>query len=114
MAQESSQKDTQDFASLSDAIIPSNIYLKSWCQTDQGRPPHIPSVPLGLNMYTPAFGSAFPSPAITERPMSFSDPSLFNNSAFTANSLQQSDVTRNDQNREVGNALLSRSQTDPC
>lgn len=65
-------------------------------------------------MYTPALGSAFPTPAITERPMSFSDASLSNNPTFSANSHQQFEATPIDQNREVGDVLIYYLQADSC
>lgn len=105
MAQHPTNQDTQDFANLTDSLIPSNIYMSSWGQTDGQKIQDIQSFP--FNMFTPSFGSMFPLSNNPGNPSTLSDANNHNTAAFNLNSLQQMDSTSsNEQDREVGEPLL--------
>lgn len=106
MAEQSSDQDTRDFASLTDAIIPSNIYLNSWSPTVLPTSSETHTFPSSFNMFGPTFGGIFPLQNSTGNPIT---PI---HTAFRANSLQQFDPATQNQDREVGYALDPQSYTD--
>lgn len=108
MAPRSSDQDTLDFAGLTDAIIPSSIYLNSWNQPDLLTSPSIQSYPFGFNMFAPAFDGMLPLSSGTENQIPVSDPMMPNHYAVTADSLQPFDPSAHNQNRGVGNSSQPR------
>jgi hypothetical protein len=103
MAEQSSDQDTQDFASLTDALIPSNIYLNSWSRTGLPSSSETQPFPSSFNMFSPTYGGMFPMPNNTGNPLPLRDTILTpNHTAFHANSLQQFDLALQNQDRGVG------------
>lgn len=111
MAQQPSDRDKLDFTSLTDAIIPSNLYLNSWNETGQPRSLGTQTFPSGLNMFPPTFGS-IPLSDTQGSSEPVANTATENHTAFSANALQQFDADTHGQDRGVGNTLNTRSQTD--
>jgi YT521-B-like domain len=112
MAEQSSDQDTQDFASLTDALIPSTIYLNSWSQT--GLPASSEAQPFAssFNMFSPTYGGLFPMQNSPRNPLLLQDTVAPNHAAFHANSLQQFDFASQNQDRGVGLTLNPTSCAD--
>ena len=102
MAEQSSDQDTQDFASLTDALIPSNIYLNSWSRTVLPPSSEAQPFPSSFNMFSPTYGGIFPMQNSTGNSLLLQDTVTPNHSAFHANSLQQFDFASQKQDRGVG------------
>ena len=112
MAQQPSDQDNQDYASLTEAIIPSNIYLNSWSSAALPVTPSIQNFASGSDMIFPALGSMFPLQNATETAVPPTGITTSNHAAFDANAGRQLIPATHDQDRGVGNALTDRSHTD--
>ena len=111
MAQKPSIHDTQDFANLTDALIPSNIYLNSWSPSDLPKSSDIQPFPFDSNIRAPGLGGVLPPQNTTGNSMSFPDTNMTNHPALSANSLQPYPTVTHDQDRGIGNsAPSSRSE----
>lgn len=112
MAQQPSDQDNQDFTSLTEAIIPSNIYLNSWSSAALPVSPGIRNFASGSDIFSPVFSSIVPLQNATETAIPPTDLTTPNHTAFDANAGHQLVPATHDQDRGVGNALIDGSDTD--
>lgn len=114
MEQHPSYQNTQDFAGLTDALIPANTYMNSWSQSNLPKQSDIQPVSLGLDMYPHPFGDVFPLPNISENTLPRSGQiTPFNPaSVYSASSTQPLELMNLDQNAEVCEAFYPPSYTD--
>lgn len=112
MAQQPADQDNQDFTSLTEAIIPSNIYLNSWSSVGLPVLPGTRKFASGSDIISPALGGIFPLQNATETAVPPTDLTILNHTAFDANAGYQLVPATHDQDRGVGNALIDGSHTD--
>lgn len=110
MAQQLPDQNTLD--SLTEALIPSNIYLDSWNQPELARSSNNHSFPYSSDTLAPGFGATLPLSTTTGYPAVSSENMTLNHSAFDDNSADQFDHDEYREETGVGNALNPCSQTD--
>ncbi|KAF7507734.1 hypothetical protein GJ744_010163 [Endocarpon pusillum] len=85
MAQQPSDQDNQDYTSLTEAIIPSNIYLNSWSSAALPVTPSIQDFVSGSDIKFPLFGGMLPLQNATETAVLPTGLTTSNHAAFDAN-----------------------------
>jgi YTH domain-containing protein 1 len=103
MDQQPSQQDRLDFTHLTEAIIPSKVYMSSWDQANQPTPSQ--TSPLSFDMFTPTFGNMFYSSDAAANPLPSSNSVSPSEPAYNVSSVQRSSAATPMQYRGVGNAL---------